>query len=446
MSKTALLSILLLACSSKSDEPRPTPAETEPPPAEPEPPAEPANEPENEPAQPPTSDMLLPDAVEVTTETQRALGRATNGFGIDLYKRLPRDGNAVMSPASISFALTMTWAGARGETATEMANALRIGSMAAAEAHAANADALRAFNGQSDIELRVVNRLFGEQTYAFVPEYVDLTRRSYAAPIEPLSFRTEAESARTHINDWIAGQTNQRIQNLLPPGSVTSDTSLVLTNAIYMLAKWKTEFDPQMTSPAIFYTGSGEPNVSMMHRTGTFSYGEADGVQILEMPYVGDRLAMTIVLPRERTGLAAIESALDAQTLERWIGALRETEDLPVIFPRFRIEPGEPVLLGEHLRAMGMVRAFDSAQADFTGMANPANAAERLFVSEAYHKAFVQVDEQGTEAAAATAVAMERGGRVEPVREFRADHPFLFAIRDVRSGMLLFLGRVADPR
>jgi serpin B len=444
MSKIASLVALVLACSSKPEPVDPPPAHTEPAPQEqPEPP--PPAEPTPRPA-PSSSEVLLPDEVEVSDATLRALGRATNEFGIDLYKRLPREGNAAMSPASISFALTMTWAGARAETASEIANVLHVASMDAATVHDANASVLRALNGQNDMELRVVDRLFGEATYAFEPDYLALTRRSYGAPLEPLAFRSDAEGARAHINQWIAGQTRGKIHDLLPPGSVGPDTSLVLTNAIYMLAKWKTEFDPARTAAEPFHVGSETPSVNTMHRTGTFSYAEADGVQILEMPYVGDRLAMTIVLPRAEDGLAAVEAALDAQTFERWVGALADANDLPVSLPKFRIEPGEPVLLGEHLRAMGIVRAFDSTQADFTAMANPANASERLFISEAYHKAFVEVDEQGTEAAAATAISMVRGGRVEPVREFRADHPFLFAIRDTRTGMLLFLGRVADPR
>jgi serpin B len=433
------------ACSSESARPAPRPVDEPPPadtvPAEPQPDPSPSEE-------QPSAEVSMPDPVDVSEEALQALGRATNEFGADLYGRLPRQGNAVMSPASIHLALSMTSAGARGETANEMTSVLKTHGLT--EHHQASAAALRSFNDPaiSDFELRVVNRLFGERTFTFEPAYVELTRASYGAPFEGLSFRTDFEGARGRINGWVAERTNDRIRDLLPPGSLDGDTRLVLTNAIYLLAKWSSPFEQNDTRAATFFVdGRTQSSVPTMHQTTTTGYGETSDAQLLEMRYRGGRLAMLFVLPKNRAGLSALEDQLSAETLQRWSSAVSQ-QRVEIALPKFRIEPGEPVRLSSHLQTMGMRLAFQRREADFTGIANPPDPDDRLHISEAFHKAFIIVDEEGTEAAAATAVVMAVAGAAPqpPANTFVADHPFLFALRDVSTGMVLFMGRVTDPR
>jgi serpin B len=410
--------------------------------AEPEEPAAPAERAER------ATEVSMPDEVDVSPDALRELGRATNAFGAELHRRLPREGNSVMSPASIHLALDMTAAGARGETANEMTTVLHTRSIA--DVNRSSAAVLRSLNNpaNANFELRVVNRLFGERTFAFEPAFVELTRASYGAPLEGLSFTGDAEGSRAHINRWVATQTNDRIRDLLPQGAIDGDTRLVLTNAVYLLAKWLQPFERDATRAAPFFAGgTTEASVPTMHQTTDTGFGETGDAKLLEMRYEGGRLAMLFVLPKSRTGLAAIEEQLSAEGIDRWTGALTP-QRVEIALPKFRLEPGEPVRLSEHLRAMGMRLAFVRREADFTGIANPPDPDDRLHVSEAFHKAFIRVDEEGTEAAAATAVVMAIAGGMPmaPANTFIADRPFLFLLRDVDTGMVLFLGRVVDPR
>jgi serpin B len=263
-----------------------------------------------------------------------------------------------------------------------------------------------------------------------------------------MDFIGAADAERARINAWVEAQTEQRIRNLLQPPHVTSATRLVLVNAVYFLGKWLHQFEGWATRDAIFHVPGNAASVPTMHQVESFRYAEDARVQVLEMPYEGGDLAMTIALPRARDGLPAVEAALDEATLGRWATALA-ARDVDVYLPRFEIRDAE-IPLTEMLRAMGMSLAFDTTHADFTGIANGPTANERVAISAVVHRAFVKVDEEGTEAAAATAVAMVAGAappqNVEPPVVFRADHPFLFMIRDVRSGAVLFLGRMEDPR
>jgi len=402
--------------------------------------------------------LALPErADDATPESTAALVQASNAFGLDLWARLrEEEGNRVFSPASISLALGMTWAGARGETGEQMARVLHFGEQEAV--HAAAAALLARWNdpGREQYELRVVNRLFGEQRYTFEQDFLALTRRRYGAPLEALDFSGAPDPSRQHINAWVAGQTADRIRDLLPPRSVDSDTRLVLTNAVYFLGKWVSPFEPNLTRDADFHVAPGRTvQVPTMHRTAPFAYGEAPGLTLLEMPYRGEDLAMVFLLPNERDGLDALERGLSAEALSGWLAAL-SSDPAPgslsptrvaVSLPKFEIDPASSTALKQTLVEMGMPVAFDRGAADFTGMANPPDPRERLHISQVFHKAFVRVDEEGTEAAAATAVVMGRGAGPPPAQPkvFQADHPFLFLIRDLRSGMILFLGRVSDP-
>ncbi|MBX3273895.1 MAG: serpin family protein [Sandaracinaceae bacterium] len=421
--------LALAACGSSSPEPNVTPT-----------PAPIASATPTEPTPP-------------TPEQAQLFARASNAFGLELWSHLRSErGNQIVSPASIAVALDMTFAGARGETAAEMARVLRAPSDAAA-LHEAAGNVLSTWNDPSReaYTLAVANRLFGERTYTFEEPFLALTRTTYRAPLEPLDFRSAADASRVAINGWVAEQTRDRIRDLLPPASIDDQTRLVLVNAVYFLARWATEFETHSTQPRPFFVdgaGSGAP-VPTMHRTGLMRYGEVDGAQVLELPYRQNEVGMTIVLPRERDGLGALEEGLDPERLERWVASLEDGHRVALALPKFRIAPPTSLRLADLLQQMNMRLAFSRERADFTGIANPPSPADRLYVSQVFHKAFVAVDEQGTEAAAATAVVMARAGSgmpPEPPIELRADHPFLFFIRDLRSGTVLFMGRLTDPR
>jgi serpin B len=300
---------------------------------------------------------------------------------------------------------------------------------------------------RTDFTLRVANRLFAERTYALERPYLD-RMAAMGAPLEPVDFRRGSEQARVHINGWVAKETADRIRDLIPAGAVNDQARLALVNALYLLAEWVDPFTKEATHPRPFHGAGGTAReVATMNQVDTFRYAEGDGLQVLEMPYKGGQLAMTILLPAERMGLPALEQRIDAAQLDTWVGRL-QPERVVVALPKFTIDPAQPIALADELRRLGMRLAFDVQRADFTGIAAPPRPADRLVISEVFHKAFVKVDEKGTEAAAATAVLMQRAGSaMNPQRpkEFIADHPFLFVIRDVRSGLILFLGRVVDP-
>ena len=378
-----------------------------------------------------------------------ALAKSNNALAFDLYgKARAAAGNLALSPISISTALTMTWAGAKGETAAQMKKVLH----AEGEANKAmdlSGKLVASFgNADSKVTLRVANRLFGEKTYTFDQGYLDRTRAAFGAPLEALDFQHAADPARVHINQWVAAQTQDRIKDLIPAKALDAETRLVLTNAIYFLGDWTSPFEKERTKPTPFHaTAADTKDVPTMSQTAHFRFVAADGVKILEMPYQGGEVAMTLVLPDAPAGLDAVEKQLTSDLWTKWVGAL-QFEQVNVALPKFEINPAASLSLGDTLQALGMPLAFDRARADFTGIANPPNPADRLFISKVFHKAFVKVDEKGTEAAAATAVVMARAGAAfnpKPPAELKADHPFLFVLRQVKSGAILFIGRVSDP-
>lgn len=428
LSRLLLLAPLLAACGSPrtAEPPRPRVSPDRPPPAAPGATA---------------SSSVAPP----TTIAQSA-----NRFGCDLWARArTQPGNLAISPSSIWVALAMTHAGARGATAEEMSRVMHL--PAGGSVHADAARQLATWNdaARTAYTLRVVNRLFGERSVRFEAPYLALTRDLYRAELEGLDFQRASEPARLHINAWVAEQTSDRIRDLLPPRSIDPDTRLVLVNAIYFLGRWLSPFPRSATTERPFHLGTSESvPVPTMQRQGHYAYAEADDAQLVEMPYVGGELSMVLVVPRRTTGLDAVEARLDAATIDRWVAGLSDRL-VRLVLPKFTIDPPQSVALVATLRQMGMSLAVDRARADFTGIANPASPRDRLFIGEVFHKAFVRVDEEGTEAAAATAVVMPRGGgmpRPEQPIEVRADRPFLFLLRDMRTGMVLFIGRVADPR
>lgn len=429
--------VLVAACPSPNAPPPSSTTGSSTPAALPEPADEPAVQPD--PAASPT-----PPAP--SSEESRAAAAAINAFGIDLYGRLrDRRGNFALSPASIEIALAMTYAGARGDTAAEMARTLHLEGDAD-RAHTALAAQLRDWNAErSTYQLATANRIFAQQGVAWEQAFMALTRDRYAAPAEGVDFANDGEAARAHINRWTASQTNDRIQDLLPRGSITDLTRMVLVNAIYFKGRWLVQFDPAATSPGPFYVdGRAAAQVPLMRNTTNYAIARDADVQVLELPYAGEELSMLVVLPNARNGLAAVERSLSVAKIDAWVSAL-SGERVEVALPKLTIAGGDSLELKDPLKALGMQLAFDDRRADFTGIGRFRD--DTLYISNVFHKAFVEVNEEGTEAAAASAVVMQvRGAGPAEARRFVADHPFLFLIRDRRSGAILFLGRVVDPR
>jgi len=370
---------------------------------------------------------------------------SNNAFGFDLYKQVSSEqGNLAMSPTSLLVALAMTWGGAKGATADQMKKVLHF-SGTPADVMNQSGKMVSLLEGNDALKVTFANRLFGEQSYKFEAPYLAATKNAYGASLEPLDFLKNFEAARGRINGWVDGRTEKRITNLIPEGGVDDATRLVLVNAVYFLADWQTPFDKMYTRDASFSISSKDSKVvPMMHSEHGFGYAEIDGAKLLELPYKGGQMSMLLALPNQVDGLAGLESQLSADKLGDWTKGLQK-KTVAVALPKFEINPQKSLSLGSALTAMGMPLAFSRA-ADFTAMANPENADDRLHISKVFHKAFVKVDEKGTEAAAASAVVMTtEGAAAEPMARFDADHPFLFMIRDNQTGLVLFMGRVADP-
>jgi serine protease inhibitor len=366
-------------------------------------------------------------------------------FAIDLYGKLrTREGNVFFSPYSISTALAMTYGGARGETENQMAQTLHFNmppdklhpAFAALEAN------LNAVQRKGQVKLATANSLWPQKDFAFLPDFPALCRKYYGTTITPVDYMRHTEAARKTINDWVEAMTNRKIVELLKPGVLDSSNRLVLVNAIYFKGKWASEFETNRTENQPFHISSDKTiDAPLMQQTHDFRYAEFPGLQVLELPYAGDDLSMIVLLPREVDGLGNLEAGLTAENLTAWIANL-ESQEVVVFLPKFKMT--SEFSLAKTLEGLGMTDAFIYGQADFSGM----DGRKDLFISTVEHKAFVEVNEEGTEAAAATAVLMEAGGlpmNLRPIPVFRADHPFLFLIRDNRNGSVLFLGRVMDP-
>jgi serpin B len=396
-------------------------------------------------------DKLLADDAPIPD-----LVAGNTAFAFDLHAELRRenDGNLLVSPYSVSTALAMTYAGAGGETAIQMAEALSftLEQPTLHEAfHALTDDLVARGNAEADPDtdqpargLRIANALWGEQTYPFSPDYAALLEEEYGAGLQEVDFIDAPEDAREEINDWVADQTEDRILNIVSEGAITTDTRLVLANAIWFSGAWAVPFDPESTEDADFYLlDFSTVPVPFMFQHEHLAYLSDDGYEVIELPYAGGGFAFTIFLPGGGE-FAAFEDGLDVENLGPTIDRLVST-DVRLYLPRFTFEFAAGLV--EALQALGMTDAFDENRADFTGMVD-GTPPEPLFVSDVLHKAFISVDEHGTEAAAATVVVMEGATAIEeeeePV-EVRIDRPFMFVIRDTQTGTLLFLGRVLDP-
>ncbi len=387
--------------------------------------------------------VISPDVNEADLST---LVDENSAFAFDLYQSL-RGGedNLFFSPYSISLALAMTYAGARGQTAQEMADTLHF---------ILSQDRLHPVFNRLDIELarrgegakgkdgegfrlNIVNAIWGQEDYEFLSEFLDVLAENYGAGLRVLDFINASEESRITINDWVSEQTEGRIEDLIPQGAIDALTRLVLTNAIYFNAAWQFPFNEEATSDGPFYLlDGGEVIVPMMRQTESFGYAEEDDYQVVGLPYDGGELSMVILLP-QADKFEAFESSMDFHRVTEIISNLT-SQQVNLTMPKFEFESSFG--LKKALTGMGMPIAF-SPDADFSGM----TGSRDLFIDDVLHKAFVSVDEAGTEAAAATAVIMTLTAVPSPPVEVTVDRPFVFLIHDIETGTILFVGRIVNP-
>jgi len=360
-------------------------------------------------------------------------------FALDLYNAVfNNERNLFYSPHSLSMALAMTYLGARDVTEQQMAEALHY-SLPQTQLHAAfnaldQALASRAETEDQAFRLHLVNAIWGQQNYEFLNSYLDALAENYGAGLRIVDFG-QAEQARNTINQWVEEQTEQKIEELLPPASLNAETALVLTNAIYFKAAWEHAFPEDATYDGAFTLLDGtQVQVPLMQQTIALGYARLPGVQAVELPYVGGELSMVLLLPDTGT-FEIFAQNLDSGKLDTVLRDLTPTQIL-LTMPKFSFDT--ELKLKETLMALGIVDAFGNA--DFSGI----DGTRELFIDEVYHQAFVDVDEAGTEAAAATAVVMMFKGPVVE-QELTLDHPFIFLIRDIETGAILFLGHVVNP-
>lgn len=389
--------------------------------------------------------------IPVDKEIIMELCNDNNIFAVELYQTLIKltEGNFFYSPYSISLALAMTYSGARGETERQMADVMHF-NLPQEQLHQAFSELCRELNHLDDkklskeemiFTLNIANSIWGQEGYSFKPDFVNLLSESYEAGLRLLDFVGEPEKSRQEINDWVSEETEEKIKNLIPPGAIDHLTRMVLANAIYFYADWLFPFEAESTHDRDFTLSNGEKvPVPMMWQEEYFEYGEGNGYQIIQLPYKGDRISMVILLPAVDQ-YKDFEESLNVENITGMLSNL-VIKKVELSMPKFTFE--SEFSLAETLVSMGMRDAFSLGAADFSGM----DGTHELYISEVFHKAFVAVDEKGTEAAAATAVIMR--GKAIPMEEetvaFNADHPFMFLIRDTETGSILFLGRVMDPR
>lgn len=392
---------------------------------------------------------LAPAAPE--TDVQAA-AESVQAFGLDLYQTLADEsgrGNLVFSPASIVTALAMTYAGAAGATAEEMATTLHF---------TLEGDALhQAFNSldvalesrslqqkneegkEEGVLIKTANSLWGQKDMVFEPAFLDTLAAYYGAGMRLVDYKNAAEQARQAINGWVAEETNDKITDLIPEGALNSLTRLVLANAVYLDATWLSQFNPDLTTEGPFTTLTGDQvTTPMMTQTFRFPYAKGEGWQAVELPYVGGQVAMTVIVP-DAGRFAEVEGRLGEGLLDEVCGSLAEGPDVDLTLPKFefRTQAG----LSSALTALGMETAFDPERADFSNMTKD----EPLYIDDVVHEAYIAVDEEGTEAAAATAVILATASAPLDVVQLVVDRPFIFALRDLETGALLFFGRVTDP-
>lgn len=386
-------------------------------------------------------------AAKLTSKPEpKIIADGNNSFAFDLFHELrsKKDGNIFYSPFSISTALAMTYAGADGQTEAEMKSVLHFGDNDG-NFHMGYGDYLTLLKSNADsvIDLRIANRLWGDEMFEASSMYLTLTRSAYGSALEQLDFRKNAEKSRTHINDWVADQTEQHIKDLIPSGAVDKDTRMVLTNAIYFKGDWMHEFNKDKTKEGDFHlVNKQKSKAKFMTQERRFAYNDSHELfKTIRLPYKGGKQSMVIALPKEKGDIHKTEEAFTKKDIEKAYNSLGQNVLLKL--PKFKMTL--PLTLSNELKALGMRTPFTGG-ADFSKMSEK----EGLMISEVIHKAFIEVDEKGTEAAAATAVVMMTTSSAMPMEPpmpklFVADHPFLFYIVDDETKSILFMGRVMEP-
>jgi len=385
--------------------------------------------------------LLAVDDSQATPAAAKNVVDANNQFALELYSKLNEndDGNIFFSPYSISTALAMTYEGARGETADEMQKVFHFPENESVR----RGGFARIYNllnkKDKEYQLHTANALWAQYDYQFLPEYIATVDNYYGGKVTNVDFKTKTEEVRQMINQWVEDQTNDKIKDIIPPGVLSSMTRLVLSNAIYFKGTWVKEFEKRETHDAPFRTNPDKTvTAKMMQRNdkdAKFNYYENEELQVLEMLYKGEELSMLVLLPKDEN-LQKLEASLSVEKLNEFRSNLRERK-IDVYMPKFTFET--KYFMKETLSDLGMPTAFKWPGADFSGMDGTTN----LFISSVIHQAFVEVNEEGTEAAAATVVVMELGAMIG--NDFRADHPFIFIIQERETGSILFIGRVVDP-
>jgi serine protease inhibitor len=392
----------------------------------------------------PSASALTP--AQLAQET--AIAQSINAFGVDLYESLQSQaggsGNTVFSPLSISAALAMAYAGANGQTAAQMADVLHFTGDSGAVEQAFGtllSDLNTADQGTPNV-LSVADALWGQQGMQILTPFLQTMQADFSGDLKQIDFASNPSGAVSTINSWVAQQTDNLINNLLSPGDVTTLTRLVLVNAVYFKASWATPFDPNQTENDTFNLVSGsQVQTPTMHNLSGYGYMVSDGFQVLDIPYAGGRFSMDVILPDQGSSASALNVNQLPANLTTWFGGL-QYQQVDVSLPKFDIDTHFE--LGPQLQNLGMTDAFGSS-ADFSGITNPA----ALYISNVFHEATISVDENGTVAAAATAVGMTALDARAPTNMsfviFDANHPFLFVIRDDQSGAVLFMGQEMDP-
>jgi serpin B len=403
-------------------------------------------------AQPVVSEMIQSEKPRITSPNVSADDRAllvdgNNAFVFDLYQALREENdNIFYSPYSISLALTMTYAGARGETAKQMADTLHY-LISQEQLHPAfnsldlelgkRGEGARGKDGEG-FRLNIVNAIWGQEDYKFLAQFLDVLAENYGAGLRSLDFVNAPGQSRITINDWVSDNTEGRIEDLIPDGIINPATVLVLTNAIYFNAAWQYPFEDSWTIDGPFYLLNGDKvTVPMMRQKERFGYADGEDYQAVELPYDGGELSMVILLP-QKGQFKAFEDTLDGQQIADIIENLRH-QQVELTIPKFTYE--SKFMMKKILSRMGIRNAFLPEIADLSGI----DGTQSLFIEEVIHQAFVEVDEAGTEAAAATAVVVTLTAAPGEPKEVTIDRPFIFMIRDIETGTILFVGRVLNP-
>jgi serpin B len=368
------------------------------------------------------------------------LSDANNRFAFSLFSNILQQDNAnvFFSPYSISNAFSMVYEGARGSTSDEIQSVFHF-----IQDDTTRREYVKAINSElndpnQQYKLDIANALWIQNNFPVLKEFSDTLGKYYFANATNLDFKNKSEDSRQIINNWVEDKTNQKIKDLLPTGSITDLTRVVLTNAIYFKGNWTNQFDGEKTRDENFTTSDQKTiKIPMMTTFANFKYFSDNDLQVLKMPYQGGHLSMIVLLPKENN-LKSFTDLLSVEKLRNWNGNLT-TENVSVYMPKFTLNT--KYVLNDNLASMGMPSAFSPNDADFTGITGNKD----LYISMAVHQAFIKVDEKGTEAAAATGVTMETSSMPISQYTFRADHPFVFLIYDDNTGLILFMGQVVDP-